>query len=273
MNIYFYNSYQLSPVGFQLSKFDTDTDQLEQIKEDEFPSEAFHSLMVNSGAACVIGAADGLHYLVVHNISLTDDEDRQWYITLGVAAEQTEHEPFAQLAQKLLLDYPGFLSNIRNWFYATPEQSLSYKINGESLRNWLSLPVPVLTEVPFYCTQNPVVSQYRTMLEALAQSSNRRLFLLVPESTVSYFYSQNKVLDRELPHFLFNPEEFRKLLHRDATVLDAKKTEEKVVSTPIWEQFGITKEQFIQYVITGVIVCASFIGMVRHWVKKAAKHR
>ena len=132
-------------------------------------------------------------------------------------------------------------------------------------------PAPNISKLPFYQASNPVVDQYRSMLEKLGRGIGRRLFLLVPESTVAYFFTQNKVFDRELPHFLFNAEEFYKLLQTDATLLDAEPKEAQKASVPIWDQLGITKEQFIQYVITGVIVCASFIGMAGHLVKRITK--
>lgn len=271
MTFYFHNSYQQSPVGFQLSKINPDSDQLERIVEGDILPGEFRSLLINGGVTCAIGSANNIDYFVLHNISITDSESRQWYITLGFTANEASRATFERVIQKLFLDYSGFLAAVQYWFFATPEQPLSYDIHVAALREWMNGPAPNISKLPFYQASNPVVDQYRSMLEKLGRGIGRRLFLLVPESTVAYFFTQNKVFDRELPHFLFNAEEFYKLLQTDATLLDAEPKEAQKASVPIWDQLGITKEQFIQYVITGVIVCASFIGMAGHLVKRITK--
>lgn len=271
MTFYFHNSYQQSPVGFQLSKLPSDFTHLEKIAEGDIQPEEFRSLMTKSGITCAIGSVDGTDYFVLHNISFEDSESRQWYITLGITAAETTRTLFEKLIRKLFLDYSGFLSAVKGWFIATPEQPLTYDIHAATLREWINAPMPAIEELPFYQVANPSVEQYRTMLDRLGEGISRRLFLLVPESTVAYFFTQNKAFDGELPYFLFHAEEFDKLIQMDATLLDAGPEETQDASAPLWEQLGITKAQLIKYVIIGAIACVSFISTVDHVVKRITK--
>lgn len=270
MTFYFFNSYQQSPVGFQLAKLHTDSDQPEEIGGGDILPEEFRSLMMNGGTACAIGSADNRDYFVLHNISVTDSESRRWYITLGITAEEASRAMFEKVIRKLFLDYPGFLDAVQGWFCATPEQPLSYGVHAGALREWMNGPVPEIGKLPFYQAADPVVDQYRAMLEKLGQGSGRRLYLLVPESTVAYFFTQNKVFDRELPHFLFNPEEFEKLLQADAALLEEGQRKTQAAAAPVWEQLGITKEKFVRYVLTGVLA-GGILGVVGYFVKKITK--
>lgn len=271
MTFYFHNSYQQSPVGFQLSKIDVASEALTKITETDISSAEFRSLMINSGVTCAIGSKGDTSYLVFHNLHVADTNAKQWYITLGVTAGPDSKKQFEEIVKKLFLDHSSFVSSLQNWFYETPEQQLSYAIHVDAFQQWLSLPAPNIKALPFYQLDNPIVNQYRSLVDELKKGSNRRLFLLVPESTVAYFFTQHNVFNKELPHFLFNPDEFAKLLHKDATLLNEKKGETSTKAAPIWDQLGITKEQFIQYVVTGAIVCASFIGMISHFVKRTTK--
>lgn len=271
MTFYFHVSYQQSPVGFQLSKLYVGAEQLIKNEEHDILPAEFRSLMLNSGVTCAIGSSEDTSYMVLHNLHVTAADAKKWYITLGVTAGPESKKQFEDIVQKLLLDHSVFISALQDWFYATPDQPLSYAIHVNSFEQWLALPSPSIKTLPFYQIDDPIVNQYRSMLDELKKGSNRRLFLLVPESTVSYFFAQNKVFNKVLPHFLFNTEEFNKLLFADITLLNEKKNDTQSESTPIWEQFGITKEQFFQYVITGAIVCVSFIGMISHFMKRATK--
>lgn len=271
MTFYFHNSYQQSPVGFQLSKLPSDSTHLEKIAEGDIQPEEFRSIMTKGGIACAIGSVNGTDYFVLHNISVEDSESRQWYITLGITAEETSRVMFEKLVRKLFLDYSGFFAAVQGWFIATPEQPLTYDIRATALREWINGPALDIGEIRFYQEANPSVEQYRTMLDRLGKGICRRLFLLVPESTVAYFFTQNKVFDGELPYFLFHAEEFDKLLQMDTTLLDAEPEGTPDASVPLWEQLGITKAQLIQYVIVGAIACVSFISAVDHLVKRITK--
>lgn len=267
MTFYFLNSYQQSPVGFQLSRLAPGADRLEPCSHKELPFEEFQSLMTSSGTSCAIGSVEDTIYLVLHSLSFTDAESRQWYVTLGITADKGSREPFTGLVRKLFLDYTGFLGHLQNWFRATPEEPLSYAIDTEALQRWLDAPVPEIG--PFHQTAHPVVDQLRAMLEKAEKGIHRRLFLLVPESTVSYFFIQNSVFDGELPYFLFNAEEFYQLLLKEAALLkEEEPSQQQKAAPPLWEQLGLTKEQFLRYVATGVIACAGFFAMVSHFVRK-----
>ena len=101
MTLYFFNSYQQSPRGFQLSQLEAGDSQLELTDMQNIRSEEFRSLMNSSGAFCTIGFVKNTHYLVFRNISVIDADSRKWYITLGVTSEKSE-EQFVRLLQKLL---------------------------------------------------------------------------------------------------------------------------------------------------------------------------
>ena len=270
MTLYFFNSYQQSPTGFQLSQLEAGDSQLELTDMQNIRSEEFRSLMNSSGAFCTIGFVKNTHYLVFRNISVIDADSRKWYITLGVTSEKSE-EQFVRLLQKLFLDYSGFLTAVRDWFYVTPEQPLSYAVHADVLNAWLRGPVPQISKNPFYLSSHSSVQQFRMMMRKIEEGIHRRIFLLVPESTVGYFYNQNTIFAKELPQFLFNSDEFFKLLLADKTLLNTKEQYTPSSSVPLWEQLGITKDKFIQYIITGIIACTSFIGVAGHWILTRCK--
>ena len=270
MTLYFYNSYQQSPVGYQLSRLTPDTDRLEMISYKEFPCEEFQSLMTSSGASCAIGSVEDIDYLVLHSLSFSDAASRQWYVTLGVTSEKESKEQFICLIRKLFLDYTSLLRELQYWFRATPEDSLSYAIDAEALCRWLDAPAPEIDS--FFRTGHPVVDQFRAMLEKAENSLHRRLFLLVPESTVAYFFTRNPLFEGELPHFLFNSKEFYQLLLKEEALLNEETQPQKQKAVPpIWEQLGLNKEQFLRYVASGVIACAGFLAMVSHFIRKCHK--
>lgn len=269
MTLYFFNSYQQSPVGFQLSRLKADADQLELVGAQDILPEEFRSLMTSSGAACAVGSAEDTDYLVMHSLSFTDADSRQWYVTFGVTSEKGSREAFTGLIHKLFLDYTGFLGALRDWFCAAPDGPLSYSIQSDALRSWLDAPIPRIADIPFYQTSHAVVDQFRAMLEKAEKGIHRRLFLLVPESTVAYFFTQNPLFDGELPHFLFNSEEFYPLLLKEDALLEGEEpAEQQKTASPIWEQLGITREQFIGFVLTGVIAGVGFLTMVSHLIRK-----
>lgn len=266
MDFFFFNSYQQSPVGFQLSCLKAGASQLEKTNIQEILPEEFRSLMTNSGCSCAMGTINGIDYLVMHSLSFADAESRQWYITMGITSEAESRETFLGVIRKLFLDYATFLEVLPKWFHATPTNPLSYEIDSDAVNNWLAEPNPEFDG--FMLTDNPVLNQFRSMLEKAKDDLSRRLFLLVPESTVAYFYTQNPLYDGELPHYLFNSKEFSQILQKEEDLLKEDTTEQPKTATPIWEQLGITKEQFIRYVATGVIACAGFLAMINRFIRK-----
>lgn len=101
-------------VGFQLSKLALNSDQLERVEESDLVPEEFCSLMISGGTTCAIGYSDHVDYFVLHNISITDAECKQWYITMGITANGASRKAFEGLIQKIFLDYSGFLAAVPN---------------------------------------------------------------------------------------------------------------------------------------------------------------
>lgn len=266
MNFYFYTSYQQSPVGFQLSELTRGAQQAQLIRDEAIQSAQLRSLLTNSGAAFAVGCAEDTDYLVIHNLSHIDADDRQWYISLGVSADKSCHEAFTDLVRKICLDYTGFLCQIGDWFRATPTQPLSYTVDAEALERWMDAPVPETAGMPFFRSAHPVVEQFCAMLEKAGEGIERKLFVLVPESTVAYFFNQNPLFVGELPHYLFTSKEFGCLLVQQEPPREEEPAAQK--AQPIWEQLGITKEEFIGYVAAGLICCTGLLMMAGGWLAK-----
>lgn len=268
MIFYFYNSYQGSPTGFQMTCWQNGMDKLERIRTEDIPSADLRSLFDYGGNAYALGCDGNLFYFIVSDISYQDEDSRNWYSAFCVCADKAAEAEFVMTVRKILLNFAFFRKTYTGWFTATPEQELSYAINAAAVETWLSS----LEQSEIPQMQHPVADQFRNMLTAMEQGITRRLFLLVPESTVAYFFRQNPVFDKTVPQYLFSDQDFQALLDGEP-LPELENAEEKNDSQPIWEQLGISKELFIRYVLTGTILCVGFIGTIIHQIRKYGTRR
>lgn len=263
MTFYFYNSYQGSPVGYQLVQWQDSSDQLEPIRTGEIPSEDLRSMFSYGGKAYAIGCDGECSYFIINNLLFRDNDSLEWYGSFCCCADKQSQVAFAKFVRKVLLDFDGFQNAYAGWFIATPEAELSFAVDVAAVSKWLSEPFGEKTSG----TDHPVFKQFHAMLNDLAKGISRRLFLLVPESTVTYFFNQNPVFVKTVPQYLFSEREFTALL-RGEPLPEQKTGDEQQGVPPLWEQLGISKDLFIRYVLTGVIVCAGFLGTLAYRIHK-----
>lgn len=273
MKIYFFNSYQQSCQGFQLSELDTSDMLARLVTADEIVPDEIRSALTKSGASCLMGASGGEEYFLLRGMEVLGEDDRIWYINFAVTAPMDAHSEFWNFAAKVLLDYAQFQTSVKNWFVATPSDSLSYAIRKDALSAWLRSETPRLSDRFFYQKAHFATEQFLSMMNTAQQGNHNRLFLLVPESTTTYFLKQNEVFTGETPVYLFHSEIFGMLLNADPRLFlqeerkkeDAGETQPKDTGIPIWEQMGITEEQFDVLVKAGVLVAGGIatIGAIR----------
>lgn len=273
MKIYFFNSYQQSCHGFQKSELDTSTLLLRKVTGDEIVPNEIRSALMNSGASCLMGASGGEEYFLLRGLEVSGEDDRIWYINFAVTAPTDSHLELWNFAAKVLLNYARFQFSVRNWFVATPSDSLSYGIQKEAVSAWLRSEAPRLSDRAFYQKAHFATEQFLSMMNAAQQGIHSRLFLLVPESTTTYFLKQNEVFAGETPAYLFHSEIFGMLLNADPRLFlqeerkteDAGEAQSKDTGIPIWEQMGITEEQFDALVKAGILVAGGIatIGAIR----------
>lgn len=273
MKIYFFNSYQQSCQGFQLSELDTSDMLLRLVTADEIVPDEIRSALTKSGASCLMGASGGKEFFLLRGMQVSGESDRIWYINFAATAPKDSHPELWDFAAKVLLNYEQFQLSVKNWFVATPSDSLSYGIRKDAVSAWLQSEAPRLSDQSFYQKAHFATEHFLSMMNAAQQGIHSRLFLLVPESTTTYFLKQNVVFTGETPVYLFHSKIFEMLLNADPRLFlqeerkkeDAVETQPKDTGIPIREQMGITEEQFDALVKAGILVAGGIatIGVIR----------
>ena len=279
MVFYFLNSYQLSPAGFQLSRLTGWDSLLEPIQPDDiFPTEV-QGILNRSGAVFAMGCINGLDYLVLRNIIVTDDAERQWYINFAVTAGEEYAQFFRSMVRKILLDYSGLLSVLKECFYPINEASLSYGIHLQLLKEWAEGPQPPYQD--FYQTRHIAIDKLGRLLNKISTGPDSRLLVLVPESTVRYFKKQNGFFSDDTPSFLFSSEIFYLLLHKDDALFE-KTWSKQQSGTPLIQKnaseyfrestenpSSITSEQMNKIISAGKIIAGlALLTVITHIIKK-----
>lgn len=217
LNLYFYNSYQNSSVGYQLVRCDFATAELEVIDSNEITTIEARSAIMHSGARCVIGTnEDGISYFVLRGTDVTDLNGCPWYINMVIEADEDSNEEWAVAVKNILGNHDGFLEDIKGWFMPT-EEDLSYAADMVKMAEFLLSDNE--TDMSFYDCDNKVAQKYGKVLKELDKMNGAGLLMLVPEATVNYFYKQNTCFEGIEAVNVFSAKVFNGLLEKNTNAL------------------------------------------------------
>lgn len=222
INLVFYNSYQNSYVGFQESRYLIGSKELRT--NDEKYSEYIETqkLLTKSGCTCALGNAgdDGKYYFVFRGLNTCDDQNREWYINLGIEADEESFQQFYNVVTNILLDFNGFNKSLEQWFVATPDSSFSYSLKYEGVEDYITSSDKVFAgDIDFYRIDSPYISKYKNMISDMDKITPGTLLLLVPETTQDYFHKQNSFFVNVKKQYVFDPVIFNGLIGHDRSAV------------------------------------------------------
>lgn len=137
MKIYFYNTYQSSPTGFQLSEYDEAEGELKLINSGDIITEELRSLFFNSGAVSAAGLSEsGKEYFVIKDISFSDDKKTVWNVNVAFEAVAGE-ESLKPFVRNIFADYTGFKKLLSECIRFSDQTKLSYTVDFCALKEWL----------------------------------------------------------------------------------------------------------------------------------------
>lgn len=283
MTFYFFNSYQLSPIGFQLSCLAGWDSPLYPIQTDKIVPLEVQSVLTRSGAISALGYGEGFYYYLLRGVCVTDDTGRQWYLNLALTADEESKPVFQFTVSKIFLDYPGFLSTLKKCFYPVSEGPLSYGIHSQYLQEWAEVSQNPSQE--FYQTPHFATECFSALLSDVSDGTISHLLMLVPESTVNYFVTQNSCFSNDVPSYQFSADIFRLLLYRDGALFERTEPVQHSNTSPKQEnpveqshcfsrnQLGLTQEQMETISLVGkiaavVATCATVAHIIKKWKGK-----
>lgn len=225
IRFYFYNSYQMSCVGYQLTAAELGAGSLSLLKDAEIDVPEIASCLLNSGTVCAVGqSGQGLSYMALKGLSVAAQDGRGWYINMAVCADETSKDQFVRLVRRILMRFDAFLADLPEWFYAVFEGTLSYGLHFGRFRDFVLCGGDVDLDMPengFWGNPHPAIQRFRDMLAGLSDSV-QRLYFLVPESTEHYFYVHNPVFEGCDARFVLDKSFFDGILFQNPNVFEEK---------------------------------------------------
>lgn len=228
LNVYFFNSYQNSYVGYQLARYMVGTDELEIVADKKSMAPEAESILMNGGTTCVLGRnQNGMTYFGLCGLEIADGESRGWFINMALEADQDSASVLLDMVSKIFMDYGKFLDELGGWFYVTPEEKLSFQMNTSVVEQYIRSPQDKsINDIDFYQGENSHIKKYRDMVSGLGTEIGEGIYLLVPETTKQYFYKQNPHFENMASRYLFESKVFKNILEKNQEVLVSQESEE-----------------------------------------------
>ena len=238
MKIYFNNSYEMSQVGFQLSYCDTSDGILKYAETSVCGT--IKQFLESSGSVCIIGKSNNILYAVFKGISVEDTAGRRWYINMAVEDNHPSVK-FTKAVYNILLRYRELCDTLKECFTVANNRGLSYDLSFEKLIHFMNAPVSSeLTSTEIFSYPHAYIYKYKKFLQSLKHFDNR-LYLVVPESTLSYFYAQNRAFQRVKPEFVIPANVFDIIINNRIDELENVQYEESVNSTENYRMYSARK--------------------------------
>lgn len=211
MKIYFYNTYQSSPTGFQLSEYDEAEGELKLINSGNIITEELRSLLFNSGSVSAAGlSASGKEYFVIKDISFSDDKKTVWYVNVAFDTVAGD-ESLKLFVRNIFADYTGFKKLLSECIRASEETELSYTVDFRALKEWLGEKKDYdKRTTDFYDSPDPLIKKLNMMF-----TSDVKLSFLALEATENYFYKQNPVFANGSFDLVLDLGEYKHILLKD----------------------------------------------------------
>lgn len=223
MKFYFFNSYEQSHSGFQLTHISTGAQQLQWKQSLECSTPELSSALFHSGARCLAGrSANGTDYFLLRGITVTDESQRKWYINLAFEGDESERGQYTALVRGILLEYDSFLSMLAGCFRVQDEE-LSYLLDADAFWNYIQQSTTQAIPLSSY-EKHSYVKPFLSFFSALEKPRTNTVLLLVPESSHSYFQRQNPMFRQLKVVTTTPPGLFDDLLSRNPRPLGTVKT-------------------------------------------------
>ncbi len=188
MKFYFYNSYQQSPVGYQVSGIKTGGRRL-RLMPAGHPDGTVGSCLKNSGARFILyRKKTGDYVMCARGLCVKSvPDERKWYINFAVTAKEEEFSRFREFTYKYYYRHQAFLEELAAWFKPEPEEELSYSLDVERFERYLSL--------GFSVTREELMAMEETRRRGVDWLANQlrkgEIGLLIPEADEEYFRRMN----------------------------------------------------------------------------------
>lgn len=231
IRFYFYNSYQMSYVGYQLTTAELDAEHFSLLRNTEIDVPEIASCLLNSGTVCAVGqSGQGVSYMVFRGLSAVAQDGRGWYVNMAVCADAPSKDSFVSIVRHILMRFDVFLFALPGWFYAVPAETLSYGLNFDRLRDFVHhCEVTGIEGDGFWKNPHSSIQRFRDMISGLSDST-QRLYFLVPESTKHYFCVHNPVFEGCDAHFVLDKRVFDGILSQNMDAFE-EKTDKNVSRT------------------------------------------
>ncbi len=271
IRFYFYNSYQMSYVGYQLTAAELDAEHLSLLRDTEIDVPEIASCLLNSGTVCAVGqSGQGISYMVFRGLSVVAQDGRSWYVNMVVCADAPSKDSFVRIVRRIFVRFDEFLFALPGWFYAVPEETLSYGLNFDRLRDFVHrCEVTGIEEGGFWKNPHSGIQRFREMLSELSDSV-QRLYFLVPESTKHYFYAHNPVFEGCDANFVLDKKAFDGILSQDLDAFEEKTDKNASRTEPKDHMIKESAEEISAAKLIGIVAFAivAVVCLVKGLMKK-----
>ena len=228
IHLVFNNSYQNSSVGFQSSGYWAGSKELKSGDQNAYKLTETKNLLTNSGCVCALGKTQSgtAEYFVFRGLNVCDHEGRGWYVNLGIEADEDSSEQFCNVITNILLDFNAFKNDLKNWFIAAPNSSFSYDLDYERIDEYIFGAKRLSAdELEFYSGVDPNIMKFKRMISAVRKNTSDVILMLVPETTLNYFNTQNPFFEGVKKQYIFKANVFKGLLEHDSDAFEVRRNE------------------------------------------------
>lgn len=266
MKFYFYNTYQNSPTGFQLSEYDEAEEKLKLITSGDIVNEELKSLFLYTGSVAAASSASGKDYFVIKNIDFADSENTEWNVNIAFEAD-TGDKNYKTFVYNILVDYAEFKKLLAESIKTSDEAVLSYTVDFKTLKDWLTVQKDKDERTTdFYNSSNPLIKKLNTMLK-----SDSKLSLLVLEATENYFYKQNPIFSDNSFDLVLTSEEYKSILLKDEELLNSNRKISSEKQEPKTAPAEKEKDKHNKLIAATLITTGVLVGI--YVVKKIVSRR
>ncbi|MCD7957502.1 MAG: hypothetical protein LUG93_17515 [Lachnospiraceae bacterium] len=213
LKFYFYNSYQGSMTGFQITGPDEQNHCLRLCGEGEIDERIYKSFTTGGIKAILMRDGRGKNTFLVRNMKVKPVESGQlWYLNFSVTAELPEDEAaLAAIVREHSLHCDAFVERLLACFRQDKMGEPSYQADLEALYAYVAALPATGSELP---SDHRIVKKFNQMLQGLDQiSRSPDIYFLATEAGEEYFQKMHPEFKGCVPLYSFDLKDYVKLLH------------------------------------------------------------
>lgn len=224
LDIYFYNSYNLSPVGYQMTKIDhgvLNVVPINQKNSQEVPAEVINYL-THGGAKMLFSKIQGDKFLFVikgiiceDKTKSNDEMGRKWFINMAIVSDKIELEALCPIVTLVLTDFEAFKMKISELVKVSSEE-LSYSVDYDKLYHMIGYYRRTFVGYHIHFAPESIISRpfdmagekyFKLLRDVIEYRVDEEIFLVVLEGSLDYFYSSCRLPRGVKPKYSFSPVE------------------------------------------------------------------